>query len=355
MNISGVGGMERITLRLASQLCQRGYRVIIISLFGSGIPFFPCDEGIEHVVLFKKKPNNYLSYFSITKKMRNVFKEYGIDFNLDVGVVNSLFSLPASIGLKTRVISWEHFNYQMPQIRSRLWITHRVITRYSSAIVTLTEEDVCVYKSQHPASRAKIVCISNFLESLPEETSDMNIPCVIAVGRLNFQKGFDVLLSCWKKVLAGGQFSSWTLKIIGSGEEESLLKQMSRELRIDNSVEFIPSTNNIGDYYRNASIYAMSSRYEGFGLVLIEAKSYGLPIVSFDCRMGPREIVRNNIDGIVVADKDTVSFISSLQKLMRDKELRVKMSKETREDANRFMPETIVNQWEELFTNLLCD
>ncbi len=351
MDISGVGGMERMTLRLASELHNQGYKIIIVSLFGSGKPFFPCPEEIDIQVLYPKKPNNYISYFSIAGKMRRLFKDYQVDVHIDTGIVNSLFSLQASRGLKTKIISWEHFNYLMPQIRWRLWIAHRAITRYSAAVVTLTHEDANLYKKNHHC-KAKVLCIPNFLPTIPKEQSKMSSRNILAVGRLNYQKGFDILLDCWKEIHSASGLEDWTLRIVGSGEDRESLLQQSEKLGLTDCVELVPSTDKTSDYYESSSIYAMTSRWEGLPMVLIEAKSYGLPIVSFDCRTGPSEIIRNGVDGILVPDKDAEIFIRSMISLMRDESRRENMSSAAKADAVRFESSSVVGQWKSLIQSL---
>jgi glycosyltransferase involved in cell wall biosynthesis len=121
---------------------------------------------------------------------------------------------------------------------------------------------------------------------------------VLAVGRLSYQKGFDLLIEAWNKV--GAHEEGWKLQIVGSGEEDEKLYRLVKNLNLDSSLEFIPATKNIEQYYPKASFFVLSSRYEGYPLVLVEAMGFSLPCIAFDCKTGPREIIGNHKDGLLV-------------------------------------------------------
>ena len=181
------------------------------------------------------------------------------------------------------------------------------------------------------------------------DNANTDVKRVVAVGKLVPQKGFDLLLKAWHKAIQHEQ--DWKLQIIGAGVEENNLKSLCNSLGLDNSVEFVGKTNDVQSYYKNASIYVMSSRFEGFGFVLIEAKELGLPIVSFDCPYGPGEVVRDRIDGLLAKSENIDDFCEKLLILMQDAELRKKYGQNALND-DRFEQETVLPKWEKVINGL---
>ena len=165
---------------------------------------------------------------------------------------------------------------------------------------------------------------------------------VLAIGRLTEQKGFDLLLEAWIQV--SKVMPDWKLKIVGEGIERADLNEFITLNQLDKCVELVGSTDNISKYYQQAEIFCLSSRYEGFGMVLIEALAFGLPAVSFDCDAGPAEIL-DGTGSILVPEKDTNELALSLIELMKDDEQRKTISLRSKEKAKIYQPEKITSQW----------
>ena len=152
------------------------------------------------------------------------------------------------------------------------------------------------------------------------------------------------LLKVWALCLQ--KKPDWMLYIVGSGVEECALKKLSVELGITDYVLFVPNTRDISTYYSQSSIYAMSSRYEGLSMVLIEAKSFGLPCVAFDCPNGPRSIIRDEVDGLLVKDGDEDAYYQALVGLMDNLDKRNLYSNNAYKDfEERFTKKSIVDKW----------
>jgi len=166
---------------------------------------------------------------------------------------------------------------------------------------------------------------------------------VLAVGRLSYQKGFDMLLDIWYQTKC--RDDGWKLVIIGQGELLEQLETKKEFLGISSSVEILPANPQIESLYARSSLYVMSSRWEGLPLVLIESTSAGLPIVSFDCETGPRDIVKNGYNGYLVECFNLSDFASIIDKLCEDKELMRKMSDNSRVKSLEFNLESIIKQW----------
>ncbi|EPL1075694.1 glycosyltransferase, partial [Pluralibacter gergoviae] len=168
----------------------------------------------------------------------------------------------------------------------------------------------------------------------------------LAVGRLDEQKGFDILLSIWSRFIV--ENPGWKLMIAGDGILKNDLLNQSRELNIENSVNFLGLVHNIDEYYKNSDILLMTSRYEGLPLVLLEAKSWSLPCIAFDCPTGPSEIISNGKDGFIVPMHDENQFLNKLNKLAKDHDIRNEFSANTFYTSRKFERDNIINLWKSL-------
>lgn len=216
--------------------------------------------------------------------------------------------------------------------------------RFAHAVVTLTEKDRAQYQR---ALRCKVPvqAINNPKTIEHDRRSALDSKVVLAAGRLVPQKGFDLLLKAW--ALANRAAPGWRLRVVGSGPDDALLKGLAGELGVVGSVDFVPRTEDMASQFLAASIYALSSRFEGFVLVLVEGKSFDLPAVSFDCDCGPSDIVRDGLDGILVRPGDVEGFANSLVALMIDDAKRHAFGAHAFADG-RFDLHATADQWERL-------
>ena len=198
---------------------------------------------------------------------------------------------------------------------------------------------------------SKISVIPNARTFVCDTPAPLDRHRVIAVGRYTYQKGFDMLLNAWAQVCK--QEDGWELHIIGDGELRETLVAQIKELSLQESVVLRPATKNIKEAYQEASILVMSSRYEGFGMVLLEAATAGVPAVSFDCKCGPSEIISDGETGFLVKDGDTAGLAEKMLLLMRDEALRKKMGKAAFAHSSCFSQEAVMKQWMDLFERLV--
>ena len=173
---------------------------------------------------------------------------------------------------------------------------------------------------------------------------------VVAVGRQAYPKGYDQLLKIWARVAK--RHPEWVLAIYGKIDDSLGLEETARSLGVLNSVEFHPPSADIKAVYLEASVFVLSSLYEGFGMVLIEAMECGLPCVSFNCPFGPADIISNGIDGFLINPGDLEAFSEKLSLLLGDKPLRKEMGSNAKENVNRFDAEHVVQMWHELFQSI---
>jgi glycosyltransferase involved in cell wall biosynthesis len=214
--------------------------------------------------------------------------------------------------------------------------------KHLDQFVVLTEEDKKAW-----AELPNICVISDPLSFCPTQRSSLSIKRVIAVGRYVYQKGFDQLLQAWATIER--QYPEWQLVVFGDGNRTPYEQQM-KELGIDdNRCHLYGPTTDIQQEYVNSSIFVFSSRFEGFGMVLVEAMACGLPVVSFDCPCGPKDIVKDGEDGILVENGNIELLATSLSKMMRDEALRQAMSQAALKNVQRFRIEQIAEQWRKIF------
>ena len=212
-------------------------------------------------------------------------------------------------------------------------------------IVSLTKDDASYWKQY--AAHTEI--IPNMITISPKEVKDYSRKRVIAVGRYSHQKGFDLLLEAWHKI--SEQYRDWQLYIFGNGERREYQRTVDN-YAMNSNVHLLPATEDIAEEYSKSSIYVMSSRFEGFPLVLGEAMSCGLPCVSFDCPYGPKEIISNGEDGIIVENGNISAMALALEKLMANVELRQMMGRKAAKNIVRYSPQHIMAQWNNLFKTL---
>ena len=348
------GGMERALALKANWLAAHGCKIIVVTTDQRGHPSaFKMDPSIEFRDLgINYDANNGSSFASKIlhypfKKIKhrcalaNVLHEIKPDISISM-FCNEASFLPKIKDGSRKVLEIHFSRFKKLQYgRKGLWALAdrwryrtdaRTAAKYDKFVV-LTEEDRGYWKGLD-----NIEVIPNARTFTFETPSTCTAHQVLAVGRYTYQKGFDMLLDAWKRIDTTG----WTLRIAGSGEDLG---------PVPDNVVTGPSSE-IKQEYLNSSILAMSSRYEGLPMVLLEAQAAGLPIVSFQCKCGPKDIVEHGVSGYLVPEGDTVALASRLKELMDDEPLRQRMGAAAFEASNRFDIETIMQKWVGLFQRL---
>ena len=226
---------------------------------------------------------------------------------------------------------------------SKVWMFFLVChLKKLDRFVVLTEEDMHQWQELE-----NVTVIPNPLTFLPVKVSSLKKKRVIAVGRYVYQKGFDLLLRAWS--IVEKDYLEWELVVYGQGDR-SVYEKLKGQLGIDGERCYLmESTMNIEMEYRDSSLFVLSSRFEGFGMVLIEAMACGLPVVSFDCPCGPKDIIKDGVDGLLVSNGNVEQLASSMSLLMGDEILREKMAASARQNVERFYLSNISESWKKLF------
>ena len=222
----------------------------------------------------------------------------------------------------------------------------RIVRRFDKFVV-LTNEDKGYW-----GGLPNIEVIPNAAIHVSKNYSEVKNKRVIAVGRLDYQKGFDRLIQAWKLVQHTGRFSDWKLDIFGQGEWREMLQQMIDKQGLQNTVKINPPTNAILNEYVHSSLLVMSSNYEGFGMVLVEAMSCGVPVISFDCKCGPKDIIQPGINGLLVPNGDIQALADAMMKVMEDEAYRKMLSLNARKVVDTYSEQAVMAQWIRLFTSI---
>ena len=221
----------------------------------------------------------------------------------------------------------------------------RTVEKNTDVVVTLTLGDAQEWRK---AKRVEV--IPNFTMMRPSSVS-YNIDCkrIISVGRLEWQKGYDRLIEIWQIVTK--KHPQWELVIFGDGTLEQELKSQIKTAGLTN-MSIHPFTKDISQEYSNSSIFVLSSRFEGFSLVLLEAMQHGLPCVAFDCPFGPKDVINDNVCGYIIKDHDKEEFADKICSLIEDSPKRVQFSKAAIQRAAFFGVDNVMAKWISLFDSL---
>lgn len=343
-NIDLAGGAERAAVVVANGLAARGYEVHILSLISGGNPFFSLHPSIRTHRIFERTVSARSRYLIVLQRLRSFVRRREIDVVIDVESILAAFSSVALLGTKTRRICWEHLNYNNDLGKSIRRVARHLAAMFADDVVTLTERDKNEW-IKRTWLRAKICAIYNPLPfAAPDKLADQDSKIVLSVGRLNSVKGFDLLLKAWAQVVER-QSDGWLLRIVGDGDERAVLEQLRDELDLQDSVELLPATTEIGLHYSSAAFYCLSSRREGLPMVLIEAQAHGLPAVAFDCETGPREIIEHGLTGKLVKEADCDALAESILEFINDKNQRQLFAANAKNASERFAPPRILDNW----------
>lgn len=371
----GMGGTIRTVLNLAGHLSAR-YDVELISVLRRRQrSFFPLPTGVRVTALDDRTADAQWS--GLRAWVRDVLRDtpselvHPEDYAFasaslwtDLLLARKLRSLPPGVLVTTRpalnliaaqvapkgvvTVGQEHMNFHAH--RSGLAEDLQRVYPGLDALVVLTEDDHADYSQLLADAGTDVRRIPNALTELAGGRSQVQRPIVVAAGRLTPQKGFDLLIPAFAQVARS--HPEWQLHIYGGGPKHARLRRLVLQHDLYNNVLLRGQTQHLGEELAQASIFALSSRHEGFGMVIIEAMSKGVPVVSFDCPRGPSEIIEDGVDGVLVPNGDVDAFAAGLLGLVEDEALRRRMGEAALAKAARYELGVVGAQWDELLATL---
>ena len=364
------GGVERVLTLKANYMADvLGYDITIILTEGKDKPlFYPLSDKIKIINLdidfealwtcsFTKKIFVYLQKQRIFKKrLTEELMRLKPDITVsllrrEINFINEIKDGSRKIGeLHVNRANYRNFEAGDTNFIKRLfakyWM-HSLISHLKrlDRFVVLTEEDKASW-----TELSNVEVIPDPLAFDIDQVSPLTNKRIIAVGRYVYQKGFDLLLHAWKKIEL--QHPDWELAIYGMGERTPY-EQIIDDLMINRSrCHLYGSTPDIKKEYLDSSLFVFSSRFEGFGMVLIEAMACGLPVVSFDCPCGPKDIICHNEDGLLVPSGNVDSLANALLQMMSDDKLRCQMAKTAVKNVQRYQLNVVSRHWQSLFESI---
>ncbi|WP_018653640.1 glycosyltransferase family 4 protein [Actinomadura flavalba] len=359
-----VGGTIRTVITQANAMAAAGHDVELVSVLRTrDEPHFPVDPRVRMVTLIDRRggaapdgapgrlvPADEPRAGTYTAEVEETVARYlrGVTGGVLVTTRPALNLLAAEHAPARLVrVAQEHLNLGVHRPGTRA----AILASYGrlDAVVTLTEGDRVAYEKALGGA-VRIEQIPNALHTLDVPRADPSARTVVAAGRLTRQKGFDLLIPAFERVAA--RFPDWRLRIYGDGEQEARLRGLVRRRHLYNHVFLMGARSNLGAEMTKGSVFALSSRFEGFGMVLAEAMSHGLATVAFDCPEGPGEIITDGVDGVLVPARDVDALAASLCRVIADDQARRALGTAGLRTARRYDPDAIRARWEHLFADL---
>ena len=363
------GGMERVLVNKVSYLVrQMGWEVVVVTTDQHQRPvFYPLPEEVRLIDLdinysednskgTFRKIGGYLRRRRLHRqRLTEVLLREKADIVVSLYPSESSFIPEIKDGSK-KVLELHFCKFFRLQYgrkglmglidRLRTWQDERLVRRFDKFVV-LTEEDRGYW-----GALPNMEVIPNAALFIAPAYAEQTEKRVIAVGRLDYQKGFDRLVEVWALVQQNEAFRDWRMDIFGQGEWREMLEQMICERGLQQTVRINAPSKQIGVEYAASSLLVMSSNYEGFPMVMIEAMACGLPVVAFEFKCGPKDIINNHHNGIRVEEGNIPALADAMMELMGDSELRRRMSLEARKVTETYSEERVMRRWITLFESL---
>jgi glycosyltransferase involved in cell wall biosynthesis len=351
------GGYERIVVETANMFVEKGLKVTLLLFAETNESFYPIDPRVTVIqknVHFGITPKG--NVFTRKAKMifdlitlRKIVKDVRPDILICAEYPFAAGAILCGAKKYSKVVSWEHTHYESTK-RNFFWEKLFRLTYPKLDII------VCLNKREQEffGKFNKTCIIPNFTSNKTGILSGVESKTILSIGTLIPRKGIDLLMQSAKEILR--KYPDWRWKLIGSGPMQEQVVHFIRDENLTGRFILQDSVSSqISEEYLSASIFALTSRNETLPMVLLEAISYGLPCVSFDCETGPADIINHNRDGLLVEKENSEKFAESLSLLIEEDSKRKQMAANAFENSKRFSPETIYQLWEALFNDRISE
>lgn len=358
------GGAERVTVNLANHWAGRGWDIVVVTLAPQSDDFYTLHPAVKRIPLELASNSgniltglwqNWRRVFALRRVLRQIKPDIALGMMTTANILLALavWGLP-----QIRTIGSERIH--PPQfLLGNLWEGLRRRTYGRLAAVSALTGESADWLKVHTHVQRVLVIPNPVVWPLPIQTPTVTTDShcqserhlLLAVGRLDAQKGFDWLGEAFTNLAA--KYPDWDLVILGDGPQRTTLQDQAHTVGLEKRL-FLPGrAGNVREWYERADLYVMSSRFEGFPNTLVEAMAHGLAAVSFDCDTGPRDIIRHEVDGLLVPPGDVAGLTAALDRLMSDAALRQRFAERAVEVRERFSMERIASMWEALFEEML--
>ncbi len=352
------GGAERVAALLCNHWAGQGHDVTLMPTFsGRGECLYPLNERVRLDYLADRVGtpsrsvlNKARRYFALRRAIQELDPDGIVSFLPHVNVAAVL----SAWGLGVPVVVSERIHPPAISLGKGLEALRRFTYPRAASVIVQTRRTLAWLQDCCPNSRGWVIP-NPVIYPLPDgepvlepvSVVDKTRRVLLAVGRLDKQKGFEELLAAFGELAQ--RYSEWDLVILGEGPERERLEAQRDSLGLSSRIHLPGRAGNPGDWFARADYYMMSSRFEGFPNTLIEAMSYGLPVVSFDCETGPADIIRDGLDGYLVSQEEgAVGLACAMGALMGNDDKRRKMGIAATAVRERFSPEQVMAAWDEV-------
>ena len=353
------GGAERLATLWASGFANQGKQVIVVANIGKDIAY-SLPDNVELLPLSPNKNNKVLKYVMAIRMLRSYYKKYKPDVIIGVMYACSLIAKIAELGMQIPVINTEHNSFERPQQQpmslidkiAKFWLNY-----IYDGLTVLTKADAKVLNGRF----RNVFVMPNPTFLTPLETVPNKENIVLAAGRLDAweYKGFDVLIRAWgiiiQRLRSIVQREGWKLQIAGTGSKENFnyLKQLCKENGVEDSVELLGFQKDIETLYKRASIFVLSSRYEAFGMVLIEAMSQGCACVACDYKGRKKDIIGNEENGLLCVPDNEKTLAECISSLLENQLSRSNIQHASLKRAKDFSLDSIMDKWNIFLNDIL--
>jgi len=356
------GGAERVTANLARYWAEKGWEITLVTFARADTDFFQLPPSVHRVelgLIGEKKnligwiDNNLRRIFSL----RQVLREFRPDVALAMMNTNNIILSFAARGISDLVVVGSERTYPpcVPLGFFLEWLRSWSYGNLSALVAQTAKSGEWLHlhcRTQRietiPNALAWPLSIQEPVVELPSQFKRYKV--LLAVGRLSEEKCFNFLITTFSQIAK--DYPDWVLVILGEGPERGELERQITNASLSDRIMLPGQVGNISQWYEASELFVMSSRFEGFPNSLLEAMASGLAAVSFDCDTGPRDIIRHNIDGVLVGPGDFPALKTALERLMEDQSLRQEYAKEAKNVIERFSIESIAGRWEKLFREI---